>query len=81
MIANSSPPTRQARSLAAQLLARGGGHPAQHQIALLVAVDVVQELEVVEVEHDQRQRAAVALGAIELVAQPLVEDAVVVQAR
>ena len=45
-----------------------------------MAVDVVQELEVVEVEDDQRHRPAVAFGALDLVLQPLVEDAVVVQA-
>jgi peptide/nickel transport system permease protein len=40
-----------------------------------MAVSVVEELEVVEVRHDERERAAVALGPLDLLGQPLLVQA------
>ena len=47
-------------------LAQHAGHLAQHEVALLVAVGVVDVLEVVEVEQDEAHRLAEALGALDL---------------
>ena len=54
--------------------------PLQNFVALAVAADVVDPLEVVDVEHHQRERLVRPPGAAELGAQPLVEVAVVVEA-
>ena len=54
--------------------------PGQDPVAEQVAERVVDELEVVEVEHQHAQRAPAALGADDLLAQPLVQEAVVVEA-
>ena len=48
---------------------------AQHLVALQVAVGVVDLLEVVDVEHDQRQLVAEALGARRLLLDQLAEAA------
>ena len=64
--------------LAARGRARsGGGDLDQGLVARAVAEAVVDALEVVEVEHGQRERTLVAAGALDLEQQPLVEDAVV----
>ena len=60
-------------------LARQRGHLLEHEVAAEVAVGVVDPLELVEVEDDQRQRPPVAHGARELaldllVVLPLVVD-------
>ena len=47
-------------------LAQHPGHLAQDDVALLVAVGVVDVLEVVDVEQHERQRLAEALGALDL---------------
>ena len=64
---------------------RGAGDPrgglGQHAIAGRMAVDVVDRLEVVEVDDDQAQRAAVARAALGLGRQPLAERALVQQPR
>src|SRR5947208_6087538 len=60
-------------------LAHGGAHrvrdEAQHRVARRVTVSVVHPLEVVQVEVDQRQRAAVPAVAAQLLAQLLGEGA------
>src|SRR5678816_2036186 len=65
--ANSSPPQR-------------ARHLAQHVVAGEVAVLVVDLLEVVDVEHQQRQRPAVARAACDLALEELEEVALVVGA-
>ena len=50
-------------------------------VTLAVAADVVDALEVVDVEHHQRDAVVRTARALELGAQPLVEVAVVVEAR
>ena len=57
------------------------GQGLQALVAGLVAVGVVDGLEVVEVEEDQRQRHAGAAHALQLARDVLVEGAVVAQAR
>ena len=52
----------------------------EHLVALAVPADVVDALEVVDVEHQQRDRVVRTAGAVELGAQALVEVAVVVEA-
>ena len=56
------------------------GRLGQDAVAGEVADAVVDRLEVVEVEDDERQAAAVALGAGDLAGERLVEVAAVVQA-
>ena len=79
--ANSSPPTP-----ADRVGARGRSSGAPRAMnwrtssPSRVAADVVDALEVVDVEHHQRDRVVRAAGAAELGAQPLVEVAVVVEA-
>ena len=77
MIANSSPPIRQTPSLGAH----GGEEDlrdlGEDVVADGVAVDVVDALEVVEVEHHERDGGLVDRRAHELLAEPLVERAVV----
>jgi hypothetical protein len=66
---------------AAQALHRSDRDAAQDDVALLVPVQVVQELEVVEVERDQRERPPVPLRPVHLAAHPLVEESVVAEPR
>ena len=61
-------------------LAQHAGHLAQDEIALLVAVGVVDVLEVVEVEQHEAQRLAEALGALDLGGHGLLEAAAIEQA-
>jgi len=61
--------------------AQGGADAAQKVVAGLVAVLVVELLEVVQVQHDERELAAVAVDLGDLVVQVVDERAVVVQAR
>ena len=56
------------------------GHLAQHDVALLVAVGVVDRLEVVEVDHHQAELLPEALGALDLGLEDLVEPAAVEEA-
>ena len=65
---------------ATQRRAQQLGEIGQHLVARAVAVDVVDALEVVDVEHQHRDAVAGAVGARQLGAQPLVEVAVVVEA-
>ena len=53
------------------------GSPGQQPIAKEVAKPVVDQLEVVEVDHQDRQRRARALRTEQLFAQPLVQVAMV----
>ena len=55
-------------------------HLAQHVVAGEVAVLVVDRLEVIDVEHQQRQRPAVARAARDLALEELEEVALVVGA-
>ena len=55
------------------------GGLGQHRVAGEMADPVVDRLEVVEVEHDEREGAAVAVGAGDLARERLVEVAAVVQ--
>ena len=52
--ANSSPPSRQTIVVGAHARAQRVGEHAQELVADAVAVDVVDALEVVDVEHQQR---------------------------
>ena len=61
--------------------ARRRRHPPQHQVALHVAMHVVQQLEVIQVERDQRHRPLVAVRPLQLGAHPLLVDAVVEESR
>ena len=54
---------------------------SEHEVARRVPEAVVEVLEVVDVDHEQRQRQAVALGAGDLLVEALVEVAVVVEPR
>ena len=54
--------------------------PGQDPVAEQVAERVVDQLEVVEVEHQHAQRAAAALGPDDLLAEALVQEPVVVEA-
>ena len=56
------------------------GGPGQHPVAEEVAERVVDELEVVEVEHHHAQRPTAALRPDDLLAQALVQEPVVVEA-
>ena len=80
MTANSSPPTRQTVSDARAVARSTSASELEHLVALAVAADVVDALEVVDVEHQQRDRVVRAAGAVQLRAQALVEVAVVVEA-
>ena len=53
------------------------GQRAQHLVADAVAVHVVDPLEVVDVEHEHRDRAVRPARDLQRVQQPLVEAAVV----
>ena len=53
----------------------------EHLVARAVAVDVVDALEVVDVEHEHGDRVVRAADAVQLGAQAVVEVAVVVEAR
>ena len=61
-------------------VAQRGGDRGEHDVAALVAERVVDRLEVVDVEQRERERPLVAQRARELLAQALVEGAVVGQA-
>ena len=65
-------------------VAEGGvaqvGDGLEHDVAHLVAVAVVDLLEVVDVEHEHREGAAVAVGAAELLLGALHEMAAVIHA-
>ena len=61
--------------------ARQLGDRHEDLVADRVSADVVHALELVDVEHQQRHRVAGAARAHELGTQPLVEVAVVVEAR
>ena len=81
MTANSSPPTRQAMSVARTTPPDPVGDLGQHGVAAEVADAVVDPLEVVEVEDDQRHEALVALRARAISRlEELVEEPAVVQA-
>jgi hypothetical protein len=61
----------------ARLLAQHRGHRGEHPVAGLVAVGVVDRLEVVDVEHDQADARLEAPRALDLVGQRLLEAPVV----
>ena len=67
--------------LGAQRVVEHADHRAQHVVADEVAVRVVELLEVIDVEHEQRQRLRVPLGEADLGAEPLDEVAAVERAR
>ena len=71
---SSSPPKRAATSESRAALRSDAARLAQHLVAGRVAVAVVDLLEVVEVEHDERDLAAVALHAPQLDLERLVEE-------
>ena len=79
--ANSSPPRRQTTSLVRTSEQVELRERDEDLVADRVPADVVDALELVDVEHQQRHRVAGAARAHELGAQPLVEVAVVVEAR
>ena len=56
------------------------GDRAQCRVAAVMAMAVIEGLEVVHINHQQRQRLRRALGAIPFQAQALVENATVGQA-
>ena len=65
----------------AHFAGHGAGHLAQAQVAALVAVAVVVFLEIVDIDHQQRQGLALPLGALPLGQEGVVEAAPVRQAR
>ena len=79
--ANSSPPSRQIDVLRPDDRAQGLGEEAEQLVADGVAVDVVDVLEVVDVEHQHRERHVRAARLLQRLQEPLVEDAVVEEAR
>ena len=54
-------------------------HLAQRLVALLVAIGVVERLEVIHVEHQEGERRALVLGVLPFHAQDLIEVAAVVE--
>ena len=78
--ANSSPPTRQTTSRRAHRRAEDVGDLVQQLVAHAVPVDVVHLLEVVEVEHHDRDGVVCRRRPQERLAQAVVERAVVVEA-
>ena len=79
--ANSSPPTRQRESDRPDGFTEALGRLGEDAVAGEVADPVVHPLEVVEIEDDQGEIAAVALCTQHLSPERLVEVALVVQAR
>src|SRR5207302_861692 len=65
---------------AAYRAAKRGREAAEHLVARPVAVDVVDALEVVDVEHQDGDRVVRAARSLELLAQAVVEGAAVVEA-
>ena len=59
----------------------GGGHGLEHLVAGGVALVVVDDLEVVEVDEDEREGLAELLAGLQPLPQPLLEGALVPQAR
>ena len=80
MIANSSPPNRQAMSVARTIARIRRPTSASTASPTRWPTRVVDPLEVVEVEHDQREPPLVAAGAGDLALERLVERAAVVEA-
>ena len=79
--ANSSPPSRGGRRRrSCGRAVRELRDRNEDLVADRVSADVVDALELVDVEHQQRHRVAGAAGTHQLGAQPLVEVAVVVEA-
>ena len=81
MIANSSPPTRQTTSAGSNRGPEDVGDLDEQLVAVAVAVDVVDPLEVVEVEHDERDGVVLCRGTHDLLPKPIVEGAMVVETR
>ena len=80
--ASSSPPYRAARSDSRAASRGSGGDGAQHLVAGDVTEPVVDALEVVDVDHHERQRlAGEPACALDLVGQALLEEAAIRQAR
>ena len=75
--ANSSPPRRARSSPARSSFVQFARSPAQQLVADRVAVDVVDVLEAVEVEDQQRERRAVARVAGDVHAEALLEAAAI----
>jgi len=67
--------------LAANALADQGRELAQHEIAGQVPLAVVDRLEVVHVEEQQRERSLVALSACDLAVRELLEITPVMDLR
>ena len=67
--------------LGAKLRAEHSGHLPQDGVAGQVPVTIVEGLEVIKVDHQQRHRRAVPPGPGDLLLKPLVVVAVVEQAR
>ena len=61
------------------VLAQAPADAGEHTVADRVPVEVVDPLEVVHVDHAERERLVVGLGAEQLVLQPLLEAAVVAE--
>ena len=80
MIANSSPPTRHTTSVERTDDAEDVRDLEQDLVSDAVAVHVVDLLEVVEVEHHERDRVVLGRRAHDLLAEAIVEGAVVVEA-
>ena len=76
---NSSPPTRATVSMPRTTACEPLGDHAQDGVAGLVAADVVDALEPVEVDDEQRERLGRPLGARERLLDPVVEQRAVRQ--
>ena len=64
----------------AQLVADALAQAAQHQVTHRVAELVVDALEVIDIEHDDRQCLAIALGPFQLELEPLLEVTAIMDA-
>ena len=53
---------------------------SQHRIAPMMAILIIDLLEIVDVDHHQRQRPAISFGPLEFMSQPLFEHSLVVEA-
>ena len=81
MTANSSPPVRAGHVVPPHPVAHQGPELPKHRVACEVPVGVVDLLEVVDVEEDEREGSLVAARARRLALDGLVEVALVVELR
>jgi hypothetical protein len=79
MATNSSPPYRADRSYGSKTGHQHRGHALEDEVAGGVPATVVDELEVIDVDHEKRERSPFQLGTADLGLEPRHEEASVVQ--